>query len=81
MTLKDILVAYGKNKMIIRQGLEFGTSGSSPVMVYSGWNDWQIEIPEKLWNREVRTINALAAIENERHRGYIEVILKGYEEL
>lgn len=81
MTLEDVLKAYGKNKMVIRQGLQFGTSGSSPVMTYSGWNDYQIEIPEKLLKREVRTINAFAQIEGERHRAYIEVILNGWEEI
>lgn len=81
MTLSDILIAYGKKKVFIRQGTELGVSGSSPVMVYSGWNDWQTEVPEKLWNREVRTINASPMEEYGRPSAVLEVILQGYEEV
>lgn len=81
MTLQDILKAYGQNKVYIRQGTELGVSGSSPVMVYSGFGSYMSEVPEKLWNREVRTINASPEEQYGRPGAVLEVILEGYEVL
>ena len=81
MTLSDVLKAYGKNKAYIRQGHKLGVSGSQPVMTYSGWNDWTTEVPEKLWYREVRTINASPIEMYDRPSAVLEIILEGYEEL
>lgn len=81
MKLKDIMTVYGKNEVIIEQGTKVGTSGTSPVMTYSGWNDWKTEVPEKLWDREVKQINACPCIRYDRPSAVLNVILIGYEEL